>query len=45
MAALASAGASGVRVLTPASNAAAVATYESCGLRQVDWTTAVKAPR
>jgi len=45
MAALASAGASGVRVHTPASNAAAVATYESCGLRQVDWTTAVKAPR
>ena len=45
MAALAAAGASGVRVHTPASNSAAVATYGACGLRQVDWTTAVMAPR
>ena len=41
MAALARAGASGIRVHTPASNQAAVRAYESCGLRQVDWTTAV----
>ncbi len=44
MAALARAGASAVRVHTPASNAAAVAAYEACGLRQVDWTTDVRAP-
>ena len=42
MAALARAGASGVRVHTPAANPAAVATYEACGLRQVDWTTALQ---
>jgi ribosomal protein S18 acetylase RimI-like enzyme len=41
MAALARAGASGIRVHTPASNRAAVRAYEACGLRQVDWTTAV----
>jgi len=41
MAALARAGASAVRVHTPASNTAAVAAYEACGLRQADWTTAV----
>ena len=45
MAALAAAGASGIRVHTPASNRAAVAAYEACGLRQVEWTTAVIAPR
>lgn len=45
MAALARAGASGIRVHTPASNTAAVAAYESCGLRQVDWTVALMAPR
>lgn len=41
MAALARAGANGVRVQTPASNTAAVATYEACGMRQVEWTTAL----
>jgi GNAT superfamily N-acetyltransferase len=41
MAALARAGASAIRVHTPASNEAAVGAYESCGLRQVDWTTSV----
>ena len=41
LAALARAGASAVRVHTPASNRAAVAAYEACGLRQVDVTTAV----
>jgi ribosomal protein S18 acetylase RimI-like enzyme len=41
MAALARGGAGGVRVQTPASNGAAVSAYESCGLRQVDWATAV----
>jgi len=45
MAALAAAGASGVRVHTPASNTGALATYEACGLRGVEWTTAVMAPR
>ncbi len=44
MAALARAGACGIRVHTPASNRAAVAVYEACGLRRVDWTTALKAP-
>ena len=41
MAALARAGAGGIRVHTPASNEAAVRAYESCGLRRVDVTTAV----
>ena len=41
MAALARAGAGGIRVHTPASNEAAVLAYESCGLRRVDVTTAV----
>ncbi len=45
MAALARAGASAVRVHTPASNTAAVAAYASCGLRQVDWTVALRPPR
>lgn len=45
MAALARAGASGIRVHTPASNLAAVAAYEACGLRPVDWTVALRAPR
>jgi len=44
IAALARAGASGVRVQTPASNPAAVATYEACGLRHVDWSTALVRP-
>jgi len=44
MAALARAGASGVKVFTPASNAAALATYESCGMRHVDWATALVRP-
>ena len=44
MAALAAAGASGIRVFTPASNRAAVATYEACGLRQVEWVTALIRP-
>ena len=44
MAALARAGASGVRVHTPAANTAAVKAYESCGLRHVDWTTALMRP-
>lgn len=39
MAALAAAGASGVRVHTPLGNTAAVAAYRSCGLRPVDVTT------
>jgi ribosomal protein S18 acetylase RimI-like enzyme len=45
MAALARAGAVAVRVHTPASNEAAVRAYEACGLRQVDWTTAVVRTR
>jgi ribosomal protein S18 acetylase RimI-like enzyme len=45
MAALAEAGASGVRVKTPVSNAPAVAAYESCGLRQIDWTVDLTRPR
>ena len=43
-AALAAAGASGVRVHTPTSNLAAVCTYEACGLRVVDRTVALVAP-
>jgi ribosomal protein S18 acetylase RimI-like enzyme len=42
--ALARSGASGVTVHTPASNSAAVRTYESCGLRQVDVTQAMMRP-
>jgi len=42
--ALARAGASGVTVCTPASNRAAVATYESCGLRQVELMHALRRP-
>lgn len=45
IAALARAGASGVTVHTPASNPAAVRTYESCGLRQVEITHAMTRPR
>lgn len=45
MAALARAGASGIRVHTPASNVGAVRTYEACGLRQVDRTVALIPPR
>lgn len=41
IAALARGGASGVTVHTPQSNAAAVRTYESCGLRQVELTRAM----
>lgn len=44
IAALARGGASGVTVHTPASNAAAVRTYESCGLRQVEITHAITRP-
>jgi GNAT superfamily N-acetyltransferase len=44
MGALARAGASAVRVQTPAANAGAVKAYESCGLRHVDWTTALVRP-
>jgi GNAT superfamily N-acetyltransferase len=44
MAALARAGASAVKVATPASNTAAVAAYESCGLRHVEWSTALVRP-
>lgn len=44
IAALARGGASGVTVYTPASNAAAVRTYESCGLRQVEITHAMTRP-
>ena len=44
MSSLARAGASGVRVHTPAANTAAVRAYESCGLRHVDWTTALVRP-
>jgi hypothetical protein len=44
MTALARAGASGVRVHTPAANAAAVATYVSCGLREVARTSTLIAP-
>lgn len=44
IAALARGGASGVTVLTPASNAAAVRTYESCGLRQVEMTRGMIRP-
>jgi hypothetical protein len=44
MAALARAGASAVRVQTPAANAGAVKAYEACGLRHVDWVTALVRP-
>jgi len=44
MAALARAGASGVRVHTPAANVAAVATYVSCGLREVARVSTLLAP-
>ena len=44
MAALARAGASAVKVATPASNTAAVTAYESCGLRHVEWSTALVRP-
>jgi ribosomal protein S18 acetylase RimI-like enzyme len=42
--ALARAGASGLRVHTPASNVAAVGAYEACGMRIVDRTVALVAP-
>jgi ribosomal protein S18 acetylase RimI-like enzyme len=45
IAALARAGASGVAVHTPLSNAAAVRAYQSCGLRQVERTTDLARPR
>lgn len=41
MAALARAGASGVAVHTPASNVAAVTTYERCGMRRIETTNAM----
>jgi ribosomal protein S18 acetylase RimI-like enzyme len=41
MAALARAGARGVRVHTPAGNTAAVAAYQRCGMRPIDLTTDV----
>jgi GNAT superfamily N-acetyltransferase len=44
IAALARAGASGVAVHTPLSNATAVRAYESCGLRQVELTTDLVRP-
>ncbi len=44
IAALARGGASGVTVYTPVSNTAAVRTYESCGLRQVETTHAMTRP-
>jgi len=44
IAALAQAGASGVAVHTPASNLAAVTTYERCGMRQVELTHAMLRP-
>lgn len=44
IAALARAGASGVSVSTPASNPAAVRTYESCGLRSVELLHALHRP-
>jgi hypothetical protein len=42
IAGLARAGASGVAVWTPASNVAAVKTYEACGLRQVELATSMR---
>jgi ribosomal protein S18 acetylase RimI-like enzyme len=45
MAALARAGADGVRVHTPGSNTAAVRTYRACGLREATVTTALARPR
>ncbi|MBA3309963.1 MAG: GNAT family N-acetyltransferase [Nocardioidaceae bacterium] len=44
IAALARVGASGVTVHTPGFNAAAIRTYESCGLRQVEITHAMRRP-
>ena len=44
IAALAGAGASGVRVHTPLANTAAVAAYTSCGLREVTRTPTLTAP-
>ena len=44
MAALAHAGASGVRVHTPLANTAAVAAYASSGLREVTRTPTLTAP-
>lgn len=44
IAALARGGASGVTVHTPAANAAAVRTYEACGLRRVEVTRAMMRP-
>ena len=44
MAALAAAGASGVRVHTPMDNGAAVSAYERSGLRRVEVTTALMPP-
>jgi GNAT superfamily N-acetyltransferase len=44
IAALARAGASGVAVHTPLSNATAVRAYEACGLRQVELTTDLVRP-
>lgn len=44
IAALARAGASGVSVCTPASNAAALRTYERCGLRPVELLHALHRP-
>lgn len=44
IAALARGGASAVTVFTPASNAAAVKTYERCGLRQVELVHALHRP-
>lgn len=43
-AALASLGASGVAVRTPASNVAAVAAYRACGFRTLAWTAALRRP-
>jgi ribosomal protein S18 acetylase RimI-like enzyme len=44
IAALAHGGASGVTVWTPASNSAAIRTYEACGLRQVEISRAMTRP-
>jgi GNAT superfamily N-acetyltransferase len=45
IAALASDGASGVTVWTPASNSAAIRTYESCGLGRIEVAHAMLRPR
>jgi hypothetical protein len=44
MAALARAGASAIKVATPASNSGAVAAYRACGLRLVEVSTALVRP-